>query len=299
MRILMTGAAGMLGTDARRVFAEQGHEVVATDVNADDASGIRALDITNTSAVRAMMQEVRPELVFHGAAYTNVDGCERDPDLAYKVNALGSWTVASAAEEVGAALVAISTDFVFDGAKGSAYTEFDTPNPLSHYGASKLAGENLARQSCRKTYVVRTSWLYGVHGKNFPFTMLALAKTKPALSVVADQHGTPTYTLDLLGAVLAIIQTGLHGVYHVSNAGECTWHGFAQAVLDKMGVTNVPVQAVSSAQDAIARGTPTRRPPYSVMRHYALELQGLDTLRPWPEALDAFLAEARAHGKLG
>lgn len=289
----------MLGTDARRVFAEQGHEVAATDVLADEAKGIRALDITNTPAVRALMQEVRPELVFHGAAYTNVDGCERDPDLAYKVNALGSWTVASAAEEVGAALVAISTDFVFDGAKGSAYTEFDAPNPLSHYGASKLAGETLARQSCRKTYVVRTSWLYGVHGKNFPFTMLALAKAKPALSVVADQYGTPTYTLDLIGAVLAIIQTGLHGVYHVSNAGECTWHGFAQAVLDKMGVTNVPVQAVSSAQDAIARGTPTRRPPYSVMRHYALELQGLDTLRPWPEALDAFLAEAKAQGKLG
>ncbi len=197
MRILITGAAGMLGTDARRVFAEHGHEVVATDVIADEAQGIRSLDITDAPAVRALFAEVRPELVFHGAAYTNVDGCERDPDPAYKVNALGSWTVASAAESVGAALVAISTDFVFDGSKGSAYTEFDTPNPISHYGASKLAGENLARQSCRKTYVVRTSWLYGVHGKNFPFTMLMLAKTKPELNVVADQYGTPTYTVDL------------------------------------------------------------------------------------------------------
>lgn len=299
MRILITGAAGMLGTDARRVFAEHRHEVIATDVNADEASGIRALDITDAAGVRALMQEAQPDLVFHGAAYTNVDGCERDPDLAYKVNALGSWAVASAAESVGAALVAISTDFVFDGSKGSAYTEFDTPSPISHYGASKLAGENLARQSCRKCYVVRTSWLYGVHGKNFPFTMLALAKTKPLLNVVADQYGTPTYTLDLLGAVLDIIQTQLYGVYHVSNGGECTWHDFAQAVLDKAGVGNVPVQAITSAQDAATRGTPTRRPPYSVLRHSALALQGLDTLRPWPDALDAFLLEAKAHGKMG
>jgi len=294
----MTGAAGMLGTDARRMFNERGHEVVPTDVAADDAQGIRALDITDNTAVRALFGEVRPDLVFHGAAYTNVDGCERDPDLAFKVNALGSWVVASAAEEVGAALVAISTDFVFDGAKGTAYTEFDAPNPVSHYGASKLAGENLARQSCRKCYVVRTSWLYGVHGKNFPFTMINLAKTKPELNVVADQYGTPTYTVDLVNAILDIIPTNLYGVYHVSNAGECSWLGFAQAVLDKAGLGHVPVHAVTSAQDAAMRGTPTQRPPYSVMRHYALELQGMDTLRPWQEALDAFLAEAKTHGKL-
>jgi len=289
----------MLGTDARRVFVQHGHEVVPTDVLADETQGIQALDITDAAAVRAVMHEVRPDLVFHGAAYTNVDGCERDPDLAFKVNALGSWAVASAAESVGAALVAISTDFVFDGSKGSAYTEFDTPHPISHYGASKLAGENLARQSCRKTYVVRTSWLYGVHGKNFPFTMLMLAKTKPSLNVVADQYGTPTYTLDLLRAIMDIIPTQLYGMYHVSNGGECTWHGFAQAVLDKAGLGHVPVHAISSAQDAATRGTPTRRPPYSVMRHYALALQGLDTLRPWQDALDAFLSEAKAHGKIG
>lgn len=298
MRILITGAAGMLGTDARRVFAEHGHEVVATDVQADDAQGIRALDITNAGAVRALFAEARPDLIFHGAAYTNVDGCERDPAPAYKTNALGSWVVASAAEEVGAMLVAISTDFVFDGEKGSAYTEFDLPNPVSAYGASKQAGENLARQSCRKTYVVRTSWLYGVHGKNFPFTMIQLAKTRPELNVVADQYGTPTYTLDLLQAVLAIIPTKLYGVYHVSNGGECTWHGFAQAVLEKCGLSHVPVHAISSAQDAATRGTPTKRPPYSVLRHFALEMLGMDTLRPWPKALDAFLAEARAHGKI-
>lgn len=299
MKILITGAVGMLGTDARRVFAEHGHEVVATDVQANEAEGILALDITDAAAVQTLFAAIRPDLVFHGAAYTNVDGCERDPDLAYKVNALGSWAVASAAEEVGAALVAISTDFVFDGGKGSAYTEFDTPHPVSAYGASKLAGENLARQSCRRTFIVRTSWLYGVHGKNFPFTMIGLAKTKPALNVVADQYGTPTYTLDLIGAVLDIIQTGLYGVYHVSNSGECSWHGFALAVLDKVGISSVPVHAITSAQDADMRGTPTKRPPYSVMRHYALELQGLDMLRPWPDALNAFLAEARAQGKLG
>lgn len=298
MKILITGAAGMLGTDARRIFAQHGHEVVATDVQANNAEGVLALDITDNAATRALFHETRPDFVFHGAAYTNVDGCERDPDLAFKVNALGSWIVASAAEEVGASLVAISTDFVFDGAKGSAYSEFDTANPISAYGASKLAGETLARQSCRKYYVVRTSWLYGVHGKNFPFTMIALAKTKPALNVVADQIGTPTYTVDLLNAVLAIIQTRLYGTYHVSNNGECSWHGFALAVLEKTGLAHVPVHAITSLQDADMRGTPTKRPPYSVMRHFAMQLQGLPAMRPWPDALDAFLAEAKQHGKI-
>lgn len=297
MRILITGAAGMLGTDARRLLTEAGHDVVPTDIAALATGDIRPLDITDFAAVRAVFADTRPGLVLHGAAYTNVDGCERDPDLAYKVNALGTWNVASAAEEVGAALVAISTDFIFDGAKGTPYTEWDAPNPLSHYGASKLAGENLARAACRKCYIVRTSWLYGVHGKNFPYTMLVLAQSKPALNVVADQHGTPTYTGDLVQAILAIIQQPLYGVYHVSNGGECTWHGFAQAVLARAGLAHIPIHAITSQQDAEMRGTPTKRPPYSVMRHYALELMGRDTLRPWPDALDAFIADAKAAGK--
>jgi dTDP-4-dehydrorhamnose reductase len=298
MRILITGAAGMLGTDARRIFAEQGHHIFPTDVEAAAVNGIVPLDITDTHAVRTLFAEVQPDLVFHGAAYTNVDGCERDPDLAYKVNALGTWAVASAAEEVGAALVAISTDFVFDGTKTTPYTEFDVPNPISQYGASKLEGENFARSACRRCYVVRTSWLYGVHGKNFPYTVLALAKTKPEVPIVADQFGTPTYTVDLINAVTEIISTGLYGVYHASNQGETSWAGFASAILEKTGQAHISVSPISSGDYAQRFGSPTKRPAYSVLRHYALELMGRDTLRPWQDALDAFLASAREQGKI-
>ena len=298
MRILITGAAGMLGTDARRIFSELGHHVFSTDVGAAAAGGIVPLDITDSHAVRALFAELQPDLVFHSAAYTNVDGCERDPDLAYKVNALGTWAVASAAEAVGAALVAISTDFVFDGTKTTPYTEFDAPNPLSVYAASKLAGENLARSSCRRCYVVRTSWLYGVHGRNFPYTVINLAKTKPELPIVGDQFGTPTYTVDLVNAITEIVATGLYGVYHVSNKGEASWEEFARAILAKTSSAQVPIVPITSDDYATRFGSPTKRPAYSVLRHYALELMGRDTLRPWEDALDAFLASAREHGKI-
>jgi len=298
MRILITGAAGMLGTDARRILTAQGHEIIATGIGPGATGDLHPLDIMDGGAVRAFFAKTNPDVVLHAAAYTNVDGCERDPDLAYKVNALGTWTVASAAEEVGAALVAVSTDFVFDGTKGAAYTEFDAPNPISHYGASKLAGENLARAACRRCYIVRTSWLYGVGGKNFPYTVIALAKTKPELPIVADQFGTPTYTVDLVEAVAEIIQTPLYGVYHVSNGGEASWEGFAKAILAKTNLAHVPVKPITSDEYARMFGSPTRRPAYSVLRHYALEMMGKDTLRHWEDALDAFLASAREQGKI-
>ncbi len=298
MRILITGAAGMLGTDARRIFTELGHHVFPTDIGPAAVNGVVPLDITDPHAVRTLFAELQPDLVFHGAAYTNVDGCERDPDLAYKVNALGTWAVASAAEAVGAALVAISTDFVFDGTKTTPYTEFDAPNPLSAYAASKLAGENLARSSCRRCYVVRTSWLYGVHGRNFPYTVINLAKAKPELPIVADQIGTPTYSVDLVNAIAEITATGLYGVYHVSNAGQASWEEFARAILAKTNLAQVPVVPITSDDYARRFGSPTKRPAYSVLRHYALELMGRDTLRPWEDALEAFLASAREHGKI-
>lgn len=288
----------MLGTDARRILTERGHTVLPTDIGPAAAGDIAPLDITDFFGLRRVFGEFRPDVVLHGAAYTNVDGCERDPDTAHRVNALGSWAVAAAAEETGAALVAISTDFVFDGTKGGRYTEFDAPNPISHYGASKRAGEVLALQNCRRTYIVRTSWLYGVHGKNFPYAMMNLAKSKPELPVVADQIGTPTYTVDLIETIAGIIETPLYGVYHVSNGGECSWADFARAVLQKTGFSHVPVRGITSDEYAALFGSPTKRPAYSVMRHYALELQGKDTLRPWDAALDDFLASAKAQGKI-
>lgn len=288
----------MFGTDARRIFAEEGHDVIATDVGPAAVGEIRSVDITDFAAISGAIREAKPDLVLHPAAYTNVDGCERDPDLAFKVNAIGTWNVAAAAEQSGAALVAISTDFVFDGEKGAPYTEFDAPHPISNYGASKLAGENLARQTCRRAYIVRTSWLYGVHGKNFPYTVLNLAKTKPELPIVGDQIGTPMHTCDLVRAIMKIIEVPLYGVYHASNKGETSWADFARTILAKAGHGQVPVRDITSDQYAEMFGSPTRRPKYSVMRPYALELQGRDILRPWQDALDDFLASARELGKI-
>jgi dTDP-4-dehydrorhamnose reductase len=291
---VVTGGGGQLGTDAVRLFQEDGHDVIATDVASLQSTSIRPLDITDTEATRKALLDWRPDLVFHGAACTNVDGCERDPDLAYRVNALGTWSVASACREIDAALVAISTDFVFSGDSDRPYMEFDQPNPVSHYGASKLAGERLAQTACPRTYIVRTSWLYGVHGKNFPYTMINLARTRPELSVVADQVGTPTYSIDLVDAIKVIIKGSLYGIYHVSNAGCTTWHGFARAVLDRAGFQNVSIEPITSAEFP----SPTKRPAYSVMRRYALELMGKDDLRPWEAALDDFIAAAHSQGKL-
>lgn len=287
----------MLGTEAACLLAAQGHEIIAAG-HCSTPGGLRPLDITDFAAVRALTNEVKPNVILHAAAYTNVDGCERDPDRAHRVNALGTWSVASAAEEAGAAIVVISTDFVFDGAKAEPYTEFDTPRPINHYGASKLAGENLARAACRRCYIVRTSWLFGVQGKNFPYTILALAKTKPEIPVVADQFGTPTYTVDLVEAIAGIIQTPLYGVYHVCNRGATSWHGFAQAIFTRTNQAHIRVQPISSEDYAQRFGSPTRRPANSVLRRYALELLGQDTLRPWEAALDDFLTAARAQGKI-
>ena len=290
----------MLGTDACRYFVDSGHEVIGADLgDAQSAAPVTLpLDIADSVTVRKTLDDVRPDLVLHCAAYTNVDGCERDPDTAFKVNAFGTWAVASAAESVGAALVAISTDFVFDGQKGSPYTEFDKPLPLSQYGASKLAGEELALRHCSRAYVVRTAWLYGANGNNFPYAIVRRAKEKGELSVVADQWGTPTYTQDLVRAVDEIVREPLYGVYHASNGGETSWKDFARRILDKLGMFDVPVNPLTSTEYAQAFNSPTERPANSVMRNLALELRGASPMRPWEEALDDFIAEAKAAGKI-
>lgn len=298
MRILITGARGMLGTDACRFFTRSGHDVVGVDLPTDHPSAIAALDICDARAVREMFSQVCPDLVLHCAAYTNVDGSERDPEAAHRVNAFGTWSVASAAEAVGAALVAISTDFVFDGRKGSPYLEVDRPNPLSAYGASKLAGEELALAHCSRTYVVRTSWLYGVHGGNFPYAIIRRAKEKGELSVVADQFGTPTYTQDLVRAVDVIVREPLYGIYHASNDGETSWFEFARAVLGEVGMESIPVHPLTSAEYASAFGSPTERPARSVLRNWSMEMRGLPPMRPWEQALVDFVDAAKSAGKM-
>lgn len=281
MRIVVTGAAGMLGRDLTEILAAE-HTVVPTD-----RVGVTApLEITDAAAVRAFLAREQPEAVVHCAAFTNVDGCERDPDTAYRVNALGTASVAGACHAVGAALVYLSTDFVFDGEKRAPYTEFDAPAPLGVYGASKLAGETLVRSLCPRHFIVRTQWLYGEHGNNFPFAILQRADSGQALRVVADQVGAPTFTRDLCAAIARILEQPLYGTYHAANRGEVSWYQFATRLLEMAGMDPKVITPISAAEWP----SPTRRPAYSVLRPYVLELTGRsDILRPWEEALAEFL----------
>ncbi len=289
MRVLVTGANGMLGVDLCAILEADGHEVVRTDVAVREgvsAGGWEPLDITDTQAVSRCLLGHQPDVVIHCAAYTDVDGCERNPDLAFRVNALGTWNLAAVCGAHHITLVYISTDFVFDGAKGEPYTEFDTPNPLSHYGASKLAGEQFVRQLCRQHFITRTAWLFGVHGPSFPAKMLDLAKTRTELSVVVDQVGCPTHTRDLSRTILLLLHSQLYGTYHVTNTGSCSWYEFAKTTLELAGVENVVVHPMPADKWP----SPTKRPAYSVLRHYALELQGRNSLRSWRDAVAEFLA---------
>ena len=281
MKVLITGAAGMLGTDLRKAL-ELEHDLVLTDVTGD----VKLLDITDTEQVLAEVNDAQPDLVIHCAAYTDVDGCERDPDKAYRVNALGTWNVAAAGLVCDAAVLYVSTDFVFDGEKAEPYTEYDVTHPINHYGASKLAGESHVRALCPAHYIVRSAWLYGEHGKNFPLTILNAAKSRKELKVVADQIGSPTFTADLAAAIRDLISSPLYGTYHVTNKGSCSWYDLAAKALKYAGIKDVTVQPIKAEEWP----TPTRRPKYSVLRHYALELQGMDNMRPWDEALKDFIS---------
>ncbi len=289
MRVLVTGANGMLGIDMCTLLQGAGHEVIRTDVGAREGANVapwESLDITDTRAVHQSIIRHQPDAVVHGAAYTDVDGCTRDPDLAHRINAFGTWNLASACSEHHVLLTYISTDFVFDGSKKEPYTEFDTTNPLSPYGASKLAGEQFVKSLCRKFFIVRTSWLFGIHGKSFPATMINLAKTRSTLDIVCDQIGSPTHTVDLAKTVISLLASPLHGTYHVTNSGHCSWFELAKRTLELCGHTGTEVKPMPAAQWP----TPTVRPAYSVLRHYALELQGKDNLPPWQQALEQFIA---------
>lgn len=283
MRVLVTGAGGMLGTDVCRVFQAADMDVIP----APRVGGPEALDVTNTEAVRQTLTHVQPQAVVHCAAYTNVDQAEHEPDVAFRVNALGSWNLAAACAEWGIALCAISTDFVFDGNKDKPYTEFDPPHPIGTYGASKLAGEQCIREICPRHWIVRTSWLYGVHGKCFPDSILRAAETRPELRVVADQRGCPTYTVDLAEALVRLIHSPLYGTYHIANSGVTTWYHFASKVLELAGKHHVHVIPILSSEWP----SPARRPANSALRPFALELQGAPLLRSWQEALADYIQE--------
>ena len=276
MKIFLTGAEGQLGRELQKRL--QGTDFLPTDV--------KEVDITDEAAVAAMIGSYKPDVVIHGAAWTQVDAAEEKVDLAYRVNAIGTQNIAMACCEVNAAMVYISTDYVFDGKLGRAYTEFDSPNPLSVYGKSKYAGEMLARQATDRLFTLRTAWLYG-DGPNFVRTMLKLGQEREELQVVDDQYGCPTSTVDLAEAVLRIIQTNRYGTYHAVNEGLTTWYGFAKKIFELAGNTKVKVAPVTTEQFV----RPAPRPAYSPMDTRLLRLALGWSPKPWEDALKEYLKD--------
>jgi dTDP-4-dehydrorhamnose reductase len=275
MNILLLGARGQLGVDLVAALSPE-HDVTAWDVD--------ELDITDLNAVMGAVRKIRPALILNAAAYTDVDGCESNTEIAYRVNALGPRNLAIAALEEGSRILHISTDFVFDGEKRTPYLEFDEPNPVSVYGRSKLAGEQAIREITPRHYILRTAWLYGKHGHNFVKTMLRLAGERDTISVVDDQVGTPTTTADLIEAILAVIGTDAYGTYHATCEGACSWYDFAVAIFRHAGVS-VRVEPTNTE----ALGRPAKRPAYSVLDNFMLRCQHHVTLRDWESALCEFM----------
>ncbi|HSV74068.1 MAG TPA: dTDP-4-dehydrorhamnose reductase [Chthonomonadales bacterium] len=282
MRVLVTGARGMLGSDLCAELRLAGHEPIESDVV---AAPLR-LDVTDLQAVRAAMSETAPEVVIHCAAYTQVDRAEQEPDAAYRLNALGSWCVASACAEAGVPVCAISTDFVFDGRAGEPYDEYAVPAPVSVYGASKLAGEECVRRACARHWIVRTSWLFGVHGLCFPATILRAAEQGRPLRVVADQAGTPTHTVDLARALIRIVARPLWGTYHVANRGIASWYDLAVEAVSLAGMGHIAIDPITTGDWP----TPARRPAFSPLATRALDMLGDPAPRHWREALADYIA---------
>jgi dTDP-4-dehydrorhamnose reductase len=286
-RALITGAAGMLGTELLATVPA-GTEAVGTDLA--DRPGVRApgVDLADASAVDGLWREHGPfDAVIHCAAYTAVDLAESNAALAQRVNVDASSVVASAAREHGAHLVAISTDFVFDGASPRPYVEEDRTNPLSVYGSTKLDGERATLEMHpRGTAIVRTQWLYGPRGSHFPRTIVGHARKSGRLKVVHDQVGSPTSTLELAPAVWSIAQRGATGTFHAACEGECSWYEFTLAILASAGLAEVPVEPCGTSEFP----RPARRPAYSVLDSGRLAAIRGERLAHWRTALARYLA---------
>ncbi|MGI9022165.1 MAG: dTDP-4-dehydrorhamnose reductase, partial [Acidimicrobiales bacterium] len=279
MRVLVTGAGGQLGRELADVFAD--HDLTACDH--------AALDVGDRDAVLARVTEARADAVVHAAAWTDVDGCEDDVDRAWRVNALGTRHVVQAARLVGARVTYVSTDYVFDGHAGRAYTEWDSPHPLSVYGRSKRGGE--LELSADDT-LVRTSWVCGRHGRNFVRTVLARAADGHELTVVDDQHGCLTLAADLAGMIRRLVVERRSGTYHVTNQGPTTWFRLARHAVALAGLDPDLVRPVTTAELDPPRRAP--RPPFGVLDNAALRLGGVALLPHHLDALERLVPQVSA-----
>jgi dTDP-4-dehydrorhamnose reductase len=279
-KILVIGSKGMLGRDLV--------EVLRSSLRSDKVFGwdIDEIDITEENKTATKIESLQPGIVINIAAYTDVDGCELHEEKAFAINAEGMRHVALGAGRCGGKVVYLSTDYIFDGKKGKPYFEDDPPHPLNVYGRSKLKGEQYVQELAKDGLVVRTQWLYGKYGNNFVASILRQAREKEVLSVVDDQIGSPTYTIDLSKAISLLIQREARGIFHVANSDFCTWYDYAQRILALSGVRGVKVLPISSKE--LSRSAP--RPSYSVLDTQKLKREAGMTLRPWFEALKDYLS---------
>ena len=276
MKILITGSNGQLGIElAKQLQIENKYEVIATDRS--------TLDIADIDNVNEVILSNNPDVVINCAAHTAVDLCETDVENAYKINSVGPRNLAGVCEKIGAKLVQVSTDYVFDGNGTRPYIEDDITCPNSIYGTSKLMGENFVREFCSKYFIVRTAWLYG-EGNNFVRTMLKLAETNKELNVVNDQYGSPTSTVDLAKAIIDLITTEHYGVYHGTCEGQCSWYDFAKKIFE---LNNIDIKVNPVTSEEFKRPAP--RPAYSVLDNFMLKLVGLNSFRNWEESLKEYL----------
>lgn len=290
-KVLITGAAGQLGSALSAELAEDFLVVAATR---------EECDVTDLAATMNFVRRHEPTVIINCAAYTDVDGCEAQPERAFAVNALGARNVAIAAREVGAKVVHISTDYVFDGEKRGSYVEWDAPRPINVYGQSKLLGERYVKEQIHRFFILRTAWLYGMKGQNFVKTMLRLAREGQEIRVVCDVRGTPTYAGDLARQIKVLLATDCYGTYHCSSQGSCTWYEFAVEIFESVGFvkerrTKGGVTVISNAsngREIVVKPIPSeefpqpaRRPVNSVLDNYFLRLQGLDVMPDWAESL--------------
>jgi dTDP-4-dehydrorhamnose reductase len=280
MRILLFGARGMLGRDLQPTLSGR-HEVIGKD--------IEDLDITDPRQVQKQVETLQPQTVINAAAFTDVDGCESQKDLAFKVNAEGAGHVARACRKAGVRLIHLSTDYVFDGTSRVPYSEEAQPNPINVYGESKLQGEKAVQEAEGKHLILRTAWLYGKYGKNFVDTILRLASQQKELRVVDDQQGSPTFTRDLSQAIAEFLEKDVRGILHVTNSGSCSWFEFARKILETKGIPGWKTRVIPISSRQLNR--PARRPSNSVLDCSRFKDLTGNTMRPWEEALGDYLSE--------
>lgn len=274
MKVVITGAGGMLGKALTSCMESREHQVKGLPKE--------VLDVTNYAQVLETLSAERPEIVIHGAAYTKVDQAESEPELAYLINAYGTENIAIACSKLGIQMLYVSTDYVFDGEQNRPYQPWDQTRPLSIYGKSKLAGERAVQQHLRQYYIVRTSWLYGPHGRNFVDTIRQMATEGKPLRVVSDQFGSPTCTLTLSETIADLIAVGRWGIYHGTDGGVTNWFEFAREITRDLKVSVTPIETKDMPR-------PATRPKYSVLDKTTLiHTLGREVV-PWQESLSMYL----------